>query len=111
MPRRERPLGRALDDRTVRQRIRERHADLEHVGAGTIECARERRGARQRRVASCDIGHEPGAFVVAQARKGSMRDDSSQRLHHTLHVLVAAARQVHEDHCVVGQRSCASRIV
>ena len=33
----QRPLGRPLDDRAVGQRIRERHADLEDVGAGLVE--------------------------------------------------------------------------
>ena len=33
----QRAFGRALDDRAVGQRIRKRHADLEHVGAGALE--------------------------------------------------------------------------
>ena len=41
VPGRQRPLGRALNDRTVGERIGERHADLEHVGAGAIERAQD----------------------------------------------------------------------
>ena len=43
----QRPLGRPLDHRAVGQRIRERHADFEDVGAGAIERLQNLGRARQ----------------------------------------------------------------
>ena len=45
--RRKRALRRALNHRAVGQRIRKRHADLEHVGAGAIERPEQLRRPRE----------------------------------------------------------------
>ncbi len=39
----QRPLGGPLDDRAVGQRIGERHADFDDIGAGAIERPQDRR--------------------------------------------------------------------
>jgi hypothetical protein len=65
----ERPLGRALDHRTVCQRIRERHTDFENVCASTVE--RQQDVARTDKVGvSCGrIGHQPTVAVRPQLRE------------------------------------------
>ena len=104
---RQRPLGRALDHRAVGQRIRERHADLEDVGAGAIERLQDLGRARQVGIAGGHVGDEPGCCSPARSRakRSSIRDRRVSRasarpgrklLLHRVHVLVAAARQVDE---------------
>ena len=105
--RRQRPLGRPLDHRAVGERIRERHADFEHVGAGAIERLQDLGRARQVGIAGGRVGDEARrasrrrsrAKVSAQTVARSCSHPlapSPQALLHRVHVLVAAARQVHQ---------------
>ena len=71
---RERPLGRALNHRAVGQRIGERHADLEHVGAGAIERLQDLGRARQIRIAGGRVRDEAGPLLRAKPREGVVPD-------------------------------------
>ena len=70
---RQRALGRTLDHRAVGQRIRERHADLEHVGPGAIERAQDPFGPREVGIAGGDVRHEARRLAVAQPARTSRR--------------------------------------
>ena len=64
-----RPLGRALDYRAVRHRIRERNAQLDHVGAGRGQRVEQRRHGCERRIAGGDVRNQRGAARCLQLRE------------------------------------------
>src|SRR5581483_7138410 len=66
---RERALGGPLNHRTVRQRIRERDADFEHIGAGTVQRFQNVGGRREIRITGRDVRDEAGTPVGFDPRK------------------------------------------
>ena len=72
------PLGGALDHRTVGKRIGERHADLEHVGAGLGDRDDDRRGGVGVGVTGSQIGDEPAALLLLEPFEGLL-----EARHHT----------------------------
>ena len=62
----QRPLRRSLNDRTVRKRVRKRHAHLDHVRAAGGQRQQDLAGPRHRRIAGGDVCDEAGAPVGAE---------------------------------------------
>ena len=60
---RQRPFGRALDHRAVGHRVRERHAQLDHVGAGLGHREHQLDGGIGERVTGGDVGDEGLAAI------------------------------------------------
>ena len=96
----ERPLARALNHRTIGQRIRKRHADLEHVRAGAGDGDEQCGGAIGVRVARSQVGDETAAAVTANSRErlfepghhraSAFSGGAASSVLHAHHVLVAA---------------------
>src|ERR1039458_7063617 len=62
-------LGRELVDQTIRQRVAERHAQLEHIDAKLIERQRQLPRGFQVRITRADIDDKPFLVLVAQPRE------------------------------------------
>ena len=116
---RQRAPGRALQHGTVGHRIRERHPELDQVGAGVDRGADQRRREVERRIARREIRNERGPPAGAACRQDLERCGSRGR-HSQLvsqvrgdrpHVLVAAAGQVDQQDAVrVERRRQAHRV-
>jgi hypothetical protein len=101
--------------RAVRHRIRERHAELDQVGAASARGAQELARAVEVGIAGHDERDEPGASLGAQTRErvgdpahavlpSPSRGADAEILGDGLHVLVAAAGEVHEHDARARQR-------
>ena len=66
---RERALGGALDHGAVGHRVGERHAELDHVGAGGNEPVQDRLHRVARRISGGDVRYQRGAPRGAELRE------------------------------------------
>src|SRR5581483_5291716 len=71
-PGREGALGRALDHRAVRERVREGDADLDDVGAAARDLHHQIARGRQRRVARGEVGDERALAAGPQRGEGGV---------------------------------------
>src|SRR5690606_12537445 len=62
-----------LDGGTVGHRVGERHADLDHVGAGSGQAAQDRERGLAVRIAGTDIGDEAGAAGLPERREAPLQ--------------------------------------
>ena len=62
----QRPLARALDHGTIRNRVGERHAQLDQIRAAALESLDQRWRAVGRRIAASEISDQPFTVLRVQ---------------------------------------------